>query len=145
MPSKEVFIDPDLIIFFTESICSDAIKDKTGKSSGNFVPLSCFEFIIHHKTKKYIANLITFSCIMLGIVLIFFPLLSIKFYILYSLSGLSDMADGIVERKMQTSSKFGSTLDPIADFMFFISCSVKILHILDYQLGYGYESFRYLY
>lgn len=81
--------------------------------------------------KKYIANLITFNRIILSIILIFVPLLSTKFYVLYLLSGLSDMADGIIARKIQISSRLGSILDSIADFVFFISCSVKILPTLD--------------
>jgi len=42
------------------------------------------------------------------------------FYLLYTLSGLSDIADGYVARKMKCASRNGEILDSIADIVFII-------------------------
>ena len=56
--------------------------------------------------------------ILVSAVLLFCPVFSPIFYVLYLIAGLSDMADGIVARKTNSVSEFGSRFDSIADFVF---------------------------
>lgn len=80
--------------------------------------------------KKYIANIITSSRIILSLPLLFIPLSSIWFYILYLFCGLTDMIDGIIARKTGAVSKFGARLDTVSDFVFMFVCSIKILPMI---------------
>ena len=76
---------------------------------------------------KHIANIIT-SCRIFGsILLLFFPSFSLDFYITYLLCGVSDMIDGTIARKTNSTGKFGSQLDTIADFVFVVVSLIKML------------------
>ena len=77
--------------------------------------------------KKYIANIVTGSRIAFSLPLLFIPLSSGWFYALYIFCGLTDMIDGTIARKTGAVSNFGSRLDTIADFVFMLVCSIKIL------------------
>ena len=77
--------------------------------------------------KKYIANIITVSRIVLSLPLVFIPLSSVWFYILYLFCGFTDMIDGAIARKTGAVSKFGARLDTASDFVFIFVCGVKIL------------------
>ena len=77
--------------------------------------------------KKYIANIITGSRIIFSLPLLFIPLSSVWFYILYLFCGFTDMIDGAIARKTGAVSKFGAKLDTASDFVFMFVCSVKIL------------------
>ena len=77
------------------------------------------------------ANVITGLRILVSAVLVFCPVFSPIFYVLYLIAGLSDMADGIVARKTNSVSEFGSRFDSIADFVFVAVCLIKILPVLD--------------
>jgi CDP-diacylglycerol--glycerol-3-phosphate 3-phosphatidyltransferase len=79
---------------------------------------------------KNIANVITGSRILFSLPLAFLPLSSAWFYILYLFCGLSDMIDGAIARKTSAVSQFGSRLDTIADFVFMLVCSIKILPLI---------------
>lgn len=76
------------------------------------------------------ANKITILRIVCSIVLIFCPVFSVPFYVLYITAGITDMIDGTVARKTNTVSEFGSRLDTIADFIFVIVCLMKLLPVL---------------
>lgn len=74
-----------------------------------------------------IANIIT-SCRIIGaIALLFFPPFSLGFYVTYLLCGLSDMIDGVVARKTNSTSSFGAKFDTLADFVFVIVICYKLL------------------
>ena len=76
------------------------------------------------------ANIIT-GCRVLGsILLLFFPAFSSWFYILYLFCGFTDMIDGSIARKTNSSSKFGARLDSVADFTFVVVCLVKLLPMM---------------
>ena len=77
------------------------------------------------------ANVITGLRILVSAVLLFCPVFSPIFYVLYLIAGLSDMADGIVARKTNSVSEFGSRFDSIADFVFVAVCLIKILPVID--------------
>ena len=76
---------------------------------------------------KRIANILTGCRILGSILLLFFPVFSLDFYITYLLCGFSDMVDGAIARKTNSTSKFGSQLDTIADFIFVMVSSFKFL------------------
>ena len=80
--------------------------------------------------KKSIANIITGSRIAFSLPLLFIPLSSAWFYILYLFCGLSDMIDGTIARKTGAVSKFGARLDTVSDFIFMLVCSIKILPLI---------------
>ena len=82
--------------------------------------------------KKHIANIITGSRIVFSLPLLFIPLTSAWFYVLYLLCGLSDMIDGSVARKTKSASEFGARLDTVSDFVFMTMALIKFvphLHI----------------
>ena len=82
--------------------------------------------------KKYIANIITGSRIIFSLSLLFIPLSSAWFYVLYLLCGLSDMIDGIVTRRTNSATQFGARLDTVSDFVFLSVALIKFvphLHI----------------
>ena len=79
---------------------------------------------------KNTANYITTGRIGLALSLFFVPPLTISFYIVYLLCGLSDMADGFIARKTHTESAFGAKLDSIADFAFVIVVLIRILPVI---------------
>ena len=76
---------------------------------------------------KHFANILTCWRIFGSILLVFFPALSLAFYITYILCGLSDMIDGTIARKTNSTSKFGSQLDTIADLVFVAISLFKLL------------------
>ena len=80
--------------------------------------------------KKYIANIITGSRTIFSLPLLFVPLSSVWFYILYLFCGLTDMIDGAIARKTGSISKFGSRFDTASDVVFMLICSIKILPLL---------------
>ena len=79
---------------------------------------------------KHIANILT-SCRILGsVLLLFFPVFDLAFYVLYLFCGFSDMIDGIVARKTNSTSQFGSQLDTIVDFVFVVAAIFKLLPVI---------------
>ena len=76
---------------------------------------------------KHIANIIT-GCRMIGsLLLLLFPAFSFGFYILYLFCGFSDMVDGTIARKTNSTSNFGSQLDTVADLVFAVVSLFKLL------------------
>ena len=77
------------------------------------------------------ANIITGIRIICSIALLFCPVFSPVFYVLYIIAGVSDMIDGAVARKTGTVSQFGSKLDTVADFLLVIVCLIILLPVID--------------
>ena len=77
------------------------------------------------------ANVITGIRILVSAALLLCPVFSPIFYAMYLIAGLSDMADGIVARKTNSVSEFGSRFDSIADFVFVAVCLIKVLPVMD--------------
>ena len=77
------------------------------------------------------ANIVTSLRIVCSIALLFCPIFSSAFYVLYLTAGVSDMVDGWIARRTHTASELGAKLDTIADIVFVIVCLVKLLPILD--------------
>ena len=76
---------------------------------------------------KHIANIITGCRIFGSALLLFFPVFSVQFYILYFFCGFTDMIDGTIARKTNSTSNFGSRFDTVADFVFVAVSLIKIL------------------
>ena len=81
-----------------------------------------------------IANIITSIRILISIVLLFCKVFSFSFYILYFIGGFSDMIDGIIARKTNSVSEFGSMLDSIADLIFVMVCLIKLFPFVSISL-----------
>lgn len=81
--------------------------------------------------RKYIANIVTSCRIIFSIVMLFVPVFSTWFYVMYLLCGLTDMVDGTIARKTNTASTFGAKLDTIADFIFVLAAMVKLLPVMN--------------
>jgi len=77
------------------------------------------------------ANLITSIRIIFSITLLFCRPFSTWFYVVYIIAGLTDVLDGLVARKTNTVSEFGSKFDTGADFVFVSVCLIKLLPILN--------------
>lgn len=79
---------------------------------------------------KYIPNCITTLRIFGTFALIFTKPLSLWFYIIYALTGVTDVLDGFIARKFNLTSKFGALLDSIADLLFYSVMMVMIIPVL---------------
>ena len=80
--------------------------------------------------KKQIANIITSLRIFGSMGILFCPVFSIPFYVLYLFCGLTDMVDGTIARKTGTTSTFGARLDTVADFLFAVVSFGKLLMVI---------------
>jgi CDP-diacylglycerol--glycerol-3-phosphate 3-phosphatidyltransferase len=67
-----------------------------------------------------LANYISFVRIILVLILAFLEPLSFQFYLIYTVSGTSDIMDGYIARKTNSTSKLGEKLDSAADFIMVI-------------------------
>lgn len=81
---------------------------------------------------KYVnaANSITMLRIIGTVCLLFTKPFTKLFYIIYTVSGLSDVFDGYVARLTKTSSAFGAMLDSIADLVLYSVMVLKIFPAL---------------
>ena len=80
--------------------------------------------------RKKTANIITISRILCSICLLFCPVFSVCFYVIYLFCGFTDMVDGTVARKTKSVSEFGARLDTVGDTVFAAVCFVKILPLI---------------
>ena len=79
---------------------------------------------------KHIANILTGCRILGSILLLFFPAFSVAFYIIYLFCGFSDMIDGTIARKTNSTSKYGSQLDTVADLFFVVVSIIRLLPVI---------------
>ena len=76
------------------------------------------------------ANIITGFRGLISIALLFCPVFSPVFNVLYLIAGLSDMIDGTIARRINTVSEFGARFDTAADFVFVVVCLIKLLPVI---------------
>ena len=76
---------------------------------------------------KHIANIITCCRILGSVLLLFFSAFSVEFYIIYIICGFSDMIDGTIARKTNSTNEFGAKIDTVADLIFVTVSLIKIL------------------
>ena len=80
---------------------------------------------------KYLPNILS-SLRMLGaLALLQSNVSSSQFWVLYTVCGISDIADGWLARKLKCVTKTGALLDSLADFCFLACCAWKFLPILE--------------
>ncbi|MHC1684199.1 MAG: CDP-alcohol phosphatidyltransferase family protein [Clostridiaceae bacterium] len=80
---------------------------------------------------KPIANYISFSRIVLSLTMFFLKPLSIEFFIVYFLCGLSDVFDGYIARKTNTESKLGAKIDSFADLLMLVILGIVLFPIIN--------------
>lgn len=85
----------------------------------------------------FLPNVITAFRICGSLSLIFIEPLTVAFFIIYTLSGISDALDGFIARRFGVTSELGTKLDTVADFLFYAVMLVKILPILIKTLPSG--------
>lgn len=68
---------------------------------------------------KHLPNCITLLRMVGTFVLLFIAPLTDTFYVIYTLTGVTDVLDGTLARKMNLTSKLGAKLDSIADILFY--------------------------
>ena len=76
---------------------------------------------------KNVANILTSFRILGSILLLFFPVFSEAFYSIYLLCGFSDMIDGTIARKTNSTSELGAKIDTAADLVFVTVSLIKML------------------
>ncbi len=77
-----------------------------------------------------IPNIITCVRIFGTFSLFFIKPLSIAFFVIYTISGISDIMDGFAARKLGAVSELGTKLDSVADLFFYAVMLVKIFPTL---------------
>lgn len=77
-----------------------------------------------------IPNCITLVRVIGTVALLFITPLSVPFFIVYTLSGVTDVLDGTVARLTKTETVFGKRLDSIADLSFYAVMLIRIFPIL---------------
>lgn len=76
--------------------------------------------------KKHIANIVSFSRIIGALILFFQKDISLFFLTVYVFCGFTDLIDGPIARKTNSSSVLGATLDTIGDVLTYLALT-KIL------------------
>ncbi len=82
---------------------------------------------------KYFVTTITAGRITGAVALLWIQPLSALFFAVYLLCCASDVLDGFIARKTNTASKFGATLDSIADFVFITVMLVIFIPLLEME------------
>ena len=97
--------------------------------------MCCRKFILGKvKTIKYTATSITIIRIIGAVALLFTEPLSVLFYIIYCICGISDISDGYIARKTNTVSKTGVVLDSVADLIFVAVMLYIFIPIISWEL-----------
>ena len=78
------------------------------------------------KTMKHIPNILSVSRIALCLPLLLVDAMTVPFWTLYLIAGLTDMLDGFLARRWGVESKFGARLDSVADFVFVLVVGYKL-------------------
>ena len=77
------------------------------------------------------ANFITIIRILCSLALLFCIPLSLPFFVLYAVAGLSDIFAGRIARKTNTATTFGAKLETLADIDFAAVVLIKLLPHLE--------------
>ena len=79
---------------------------------------------------KQIPNLLSASRIVLCLPLLLVDAMTLPFWILYLIAGMTDMLDGFLARQWGVECKFGARLDSLADFVFVLAVGYKLFPFL---------------
>ena len=80
---------------------------------------------------KHLPNVISVLRIAGAIGLLFCDVAGWPFWVLYTLCGISDIADGWLARKLRAETKAGAILDSVADIVFVACCAIRLLPLLE--------------
>lgn len=75
---------------------------------------------------KQIPNILSMSRIALCLPLLLVDAMTLHFWILYLIAGITDILDGFLARRWDVESKFGARLDSLADFVFVLAVGYKL-------------------
>ena len=75
---------------------------------------------------KRIPDLLSMSRIVLCLPFLLVDTMTVPFWTLYLIAGLTDMLDGFLARRWGVESKFGARLDSLADFVFVLAVGYKL-------------------
>ena len=75
---------------------------------------------------KRIPDLLSMSRIVLCLPLLLVDAMTLPFWTLYLIAGLTDILDGFLARRWGVESKFGARLDSLADFVFVLAVGYKL-------------------
>ena len=75
---------------------------------------------------KRIPDLLSMSRIVLCLPLLIVDAMTIPFWVIYLIAGLTDILDGFLARRWSVESKFGARLDSLADFVFVLAVGYKL-------------------
>ena len=75
---------------------------------------------------KRIPDLLSMSRIALCLPLLLVDAMTLPFWVLYLIAGVTDMLDGFLARRWGLESKFGARLDSLADFVFVLAVGYKL-------------------
>lgn len=67
--------------------------------------------------------------------MLFLEPLSARFFVVYVLTGITDVLDGWIARKTNTATEFGARLDSVADLTFYAVMVIKMMPILLQRLS----------
>ena len=79
---------------------------------------------------KRIPDLLSMSRIVLCLPLLLVDAMTVPFWVLYLIAGITDMLDGFLARRWGVKSKFGARLDSLADFVFVLTVGYKFFPLL---------------
>ena len=71
-------------------------------------------------------NLLSASRIALCLPLLMVDAMTVPFWVLYVVAGVTDMLDGFLARRWGVESRFGARLDSVADFVFVLAVGYKL-------------------
>lgn len=71
-------------------------------------------------------NLLSASRIALCLPLLLVNAMTLPFWVLYLIAGLTDILDGFLARRWGVESRFGARLDSLADFVFVLAVGYKL-------------------
>ncbi|MBU3142028.1 CDP-alcohol phosphatidyltransferase family protein [Clostridium sp. CF012] len=83
---------------------------------------------------KLIANYVSIARIFLSLTLAFTKPLSIAFSVIYLICGISDVFDGYIARKTETTSKLGEKLDSVADLIMLVVLMIVLYPIINLKV-----------
>ncbi len=86
---------------------------------------------------KLLPNFVSTIRILGAFTILFIEPLSLGFFIVYSVCGISDVLDGFLARIFQAQSKVGSALDSISDLVFYSVMAIVIFPTLFELLSIG--------
>ena len=80
---------------------------------------------------KHLPNILSSLRIVGAVALLQCDAVGTTFGTLYTLCGISDIADGWLARRLKCVTRAGALLDSLADFCFVVCCAWKLLPILE--------------